>query len=239
MRKSWKFTAIMGMILVISLAIFLPIYFLVELPSDKPKIDNYIYPNPLWNNGSYTDIFVENDSLVHFGIVKTTKYTDINDVIYCKLDFNNDTFDYNQRYNDNILVNYYQIRIQIDADDKPFIYLYGLDNFGYSFGETITIKNEKWTENTAFLGAPLNCSSISRTAVLDWHFSNSKETIISFIYSPPWIYDNTTPPVITPVIYNSSSKQSIFMHEIFPEIENHYSIAPGDFKIMDSILALT
>ncbi|MCG3257676.1 MAG: hypothetical protein KAU62_16350 [Candidatus Heimdallarchaeota archaeon] len=201
---------------------------------------NHIYPNPLWN-GSASDIILESDDIIHFCTTNCSKYGDVivnDNLIYGTLNFTNDTFYGLPWAESSIIGDFYQVRIALDSEKCPIIYTYAYSGFDYQFGEILKIINNSWEVHPLFIYLPLNISALARSALLNWFFSETGDITIAYIYQPPYIDDGTIPYVYTPVIYNASSKQATFMHEIFPEITNHDVRAPGDFKIVNSTIAL-
>jgi hypothetical protein len=254
MRKRWKIIITSCIVVSLSvIAVSLHYYFQPPPPPQNNNnnhinntngfydaLINRIYPNPLWN-GSVSDIILESDDIIHFCSTNSSKYGDVvvnDNLIYGILNFNNDSFYGLPRFEWGIAGDFYQVRIALDSEKTPIIYIYAYSGFDFQLGEILKITNNSWEDHPDFDYLPLNISTLARSALLNWFFSGTGDIVIAFIYQPPYIDDGTIPYVNTPVIYNASSKQATFMHEIFPEITDHDVQAPGDFEIVNSTIAL-
>ncbi|MHA1222268.1 MAG: hypothetical protein ACTSP3_03190, partial [Candidatus Heimdallarchaeaceae archaeon] len=176
--------------------------------------ENFLYLEPIWTRGLLSDMVVENDEDVHFLFTNTTPNGIHNNVFYGKLDLSNDSLKCIPRATHALLGKFFQIKINLDRELVPFIYLYGEDGYSWQKGDVFSVINNSWMIHPLMSKTPFNCRS--------------------FIYNPPPLYNDSTPFVQTPVIYNTSSKTSLFMHTIFPEIQNYLSVIPGGYIISDA-----
>ncbi len=239
MQKNLRMAIAIMIMIGISLAIALPIYYLVIVQPEKPFTDKYLYPNALWNASIQSDMYVENDDKIHFCFSNTiTDFGDDIDLIYTRLNLKEDTIAFIPRYNSIMLVTFLDIRIGLDPQDNPFIYSYTRDGFGFYMGEVLTVINNTWEEYPVLVNVPYNCSSGVREYVYNWQFLDSGDVMLAFISRQLFQVNGSTTLVQTPVIYNGTENNGIFMHTVFPEIVEDFSVSPGDFKVVNSTIAL-
>ena len=130
------------------------------------------------------------------------------------------------------------MRIGLDSQNNPFIYSFERDGYGYNSGSIFTVINNTWKNHPAFVDVPYNCSTLMREPVLNWHFSDSGDVMLAFITHQLFQINGSSIGVQSPVIYNGTENEGLFMHTVFPEIADDSSVAPGDFKVVNSTIAL-
>ncbi|MCG3258068.1 MAG: hypothetical protein KAU62_18310 [Candidatus Heimdallarchaeota archaeon] len=239
MQKYLRIVISIGILISISLAIALPIYYLVIEQPKKPITDKYVYPNALWNASILSDMVVENDNITHFCFSNATSdIGDDIDLIYTRLNLKEDTIAFIPRFNSMVLGTFFQIRIGLDPQKRPFIYIYATTGYENDLGEVLTVINNTWEEHPALENVPYNCSVGVRKPVLNWLFSGSGDAVFAFITHQLFQINGSTVGVQTPVIYNGTENKGIFMHTVLPEIVDDFSVAPGDFKVVNSTIAL-
>ena len=241
MQNRWKLIITISIIFGLSIAVVLPLYYFDILLPKKHNIYDYVYPNPLWFASTLSDLVAENDSSVHFCMTNFSNILeDVDNIIYLRLDFDDEKVFSLPLIENSLSATFFQIKIGLDPVNKPFIYIYDYNGYLYQEGNIFTIINDTWEFHPALNNVPYHCNELSRSAVLNWAFSETGKLMLAFIYQHPYAKpaDLTLPYVVTPVVYNGTTNQGLFLHEIFPEIETHFSCAPGDFKIMNSNVAI-
>lgn len=198
----------------------------------SPKIKEFLYPNPLFNNGTFSDMVIENDDKIHFGI---RSYKPNNSgPTYALLDFRKNAeniFYYEAIKPTTGFIDQYQIRIILDSDNKPMIYYYYLNSWGFFRSRIYILDDEEW-KFPSFFNPTLRL--ITNGPLLNWFNFQPGITFYSSIYQEPRIsYYNTTP-----ILYMQNSSTVHFLNSSFIEIQNAESYAPGDFQIIDTSLAI-
>jgi len=235
MQKKLKIMVFFGISLIV---ISSPIIFFFQFyPIQHDNLGEILYPNPIWN-GTLSDMIVEGDDTVHFVFSTVGQIMDI-DICYSKLDFRKKKVEFILRYDGASSYIYHQVKIGLDTEKTPNIYLFSTNGYFYEEGDVLQIQNKEWVEHSSFANLPYNLSIVARGPILNWYFTQTNKMNIAYIYIPPSaVIDETTPFITTPVIYDEENEQATFLHEISSDIESYETFRPGDFKKTEQGIAL-
>ena len=231
MRKKWKLTITIGSVLIVLLSSLIPLFLFYSTKPLPPVNHNFMYPNPLFENASFSDMSIESDDRVHFAM-RSYKLRNISyGPTYGYLNMENQdnhSFTYEPLMPAAILMNHYQIRIVLNASSQPLIYYYYRDGWGYDRSTFFMKLDENW-DFVPFYDN-LTLILLNTGPMLDFCYLPSGELVYANIYQELRI----SYAIITPILYNEHTQEIHFLNNTFPEIMDSISFSPGDFCITNT-----
>ncbi|MHA1668044.1 MAG: hypothetical protein ACTSUR_05230 [Candidatus Heimdallarchaeaceae archaeon] len=231
MKKKWKIIISSTVILGVCCALIPLLFF---SPSQPPTDTEFVFPNVLLNNGSCSDIIVENDDIVHLGI-RNDYNLDNYGPAYARLNLEDTSdvqFEHKAILPNAMFSGFYQIRIILDPTNNPLIYFFHRDAFGFDRADFWVENSPKWEYAQFFNNSTLRL--LADGPLFNWFFLPSGKIIYSHIYWNKAI----TYPKTTPILYNQSSREILLLNNTFSEIQSVEAYGPGDFCLTDSSYAI-
>ncbi|MCE7747495.1 MAG: hypothetical protein GPJ51_03795 [Candidatus Heimdallarchaeota archaeon] len=226
MRTKWIIITVTLVIIILG-SILLPVFFLIpDNTVNEPSSFNYLYPTPIFNNGTFSDLVVEEDDKVHFSIMS---YDFSNwGPVYAFLDlqdFSNHSFTFElikrQFSGDNR-----ELRIFLDQNKTPLIYWYFYDGQIALVERYYTLNNEIWVI-PAFFDNTTTRRTMGKLFNLNFNQFNKIR-----LASRCWGEN------IEPTIFYEEDSNFVFLSDIFPQIKDYKNYTPGDFRIESNRTAL-
>lgn len=224
-------------ILIITLLIFLSLscFLIVHYRNKSNKYNRYIYPEPLHVNATLSDIVAENDTYIHFVTSNHDYKYDKSGPTYSVLDTSED-LDMKVDYISPTAISLdLQMKLFLNKDQNPLIYVYSLNSFFDEVGSILAKNNNVWELYNSLTEWPWYHSSVTRGPIFDFHLDSKNHLSFGYIYHGSSIYGDQD----SPVIYNETSNDWLFLNNTFGEIKGVETFAPGDYIIFNKNIALT
>ena len=185
----------------------------------------FMYPDPLFYNGTLGDMVLENDDRIRFLIHSSN--ASYNTPAYLIIDHEQNNCSYGVMSH----VWYgtpHQLRIGITPSNQSIAYLFVTDPTFFLKGKVYLLTEAGWNNYQPIEDWPNPYSSAYKRAIFNWNFMPSGKINVAFVYSD---YGSST----TPAIYNETTNSFLLLSDIFSEIQGSETIyAFGDFQVVDS-----
>ena len=229
MRRKWKLTIIGSLVIIVLFSLLIPLLFFILTKHTPLPGSNFVYPNTLFHQASFSDMTLESDNKIHFAFesYKEESYGPTYGFLNTE-NKDNHSFTFEPIKPTTIFSDQYQIRIILNASLEPLIYYYFGDGFGYYRSSFFIKNNDIW--NFAPFYDNLTMFLLNNGPMLDFHYLPSGELVYANIYQELRIsYE-----IFTPILYNDHNQEVFFLNNTFPEIMDSISYSPGDFCITNT-----